>query len=81
MIEEKNFMNERELAGLLQMQVSTLQRWRWEGRGPKHYKFGASVRYALVDVTEFITTSQRSSTGSTMTKTEQSREKKLYEAS
>jgi predicted DNA-binding transcriptional regulator AlpA len=32
----------------------TLQRWRFESRGPRFFKFGRSVRYDLRDVEKWV---------------------------
>ena len=55
-------LNEREAAALLSLEVSTLRRWRWEGKGPSHRKLGFAVRYHRDDLDAFIEASKRSST-------------------
>ena len=51
---ERRFLNEKNLAELLGLAVSTIQRLRYENRGPKLVKFGSSVRYAVTDVEAWI---------------------------
>jgi len=46
-------VNDREAAAILNMAVDTLRRWRWKGRGPKYYRFGRSIRYAVADLDDF----------------------------
>ncbi len=60
--EHRKFLNEREAAELLCLGVRTLQRWRWEGRGPSYFKFGGAVRYARRDLDEFVRRSRRRNT-------------------
>lgn len=54
-------MDERDLAKLMRVSVTTVRRWRQQARlgssgekGPKFLKFGAAVRYATSDVDEWI---------------------------
>lgn len=43
-------INEDELSARLRLSVRTLQRWRWQGLGPRYLKLGGRVVYRLVDV-------------------------------
>ena len=52
-------LSERELAPLLCVSVKTLQRWRWERRGPTYRKLGSAVRYDPGDVRAFLETGRR----------------------
>lgn len=47
-------VDEHEAAGILGLKVATLQKWRWEGTGPKFLKVGRLVRYRLSDLNEFL---------------------------
>lgn len=54
-------MDERELAKLMRVSVTTVRRWRqqWKvgspgQKGPRFLKFGAAVRYSRADVDEWI---------------------------
>lgn len=47
-------LNEKEVAALLQMKVSTLRAWRLRGKGPAFLKLGAAVRYRREDVEAFM---------------------------
>jgi predicted DNA-binding transcriptional regulator AlpA len=49
-----NLLTERECAERLALSLATLRRRRCEGRPPKWIKIGASVRYRLEDLEEFI---------------------------
>jgi predicted site-specific integrase-resolvase len=49
-------------AELLKVSVKTLQRWRWEGQGPRFLKLRRPVRYTETDLIEFLRRSERSST-------------------
>ena len=55
-------LNETEAARILAMQVTTLRRWRWAGRGPRFIKVGAAVRYDPADLSAFIEAGRRTST-------------------
>jgi len=55
-------LNETEAARILAMQVTTLRRWRWSGKGPRFVKIGAAVRYDPADLTAFIEAGRRNST-------------------
>jgi hypothetical protein len=54
-------MTDRPISHLNQVQLSrrwslsprTLERWRWERRGPRHLKVGGRVLYRLEDVEAF----------------------------
>lgn len=43
-------LNEKMLAHRLGLSLRTLQRWRWQGKGPAYLKLGGRVVYRLRDV-------------------------------
>ena len=43
-----------EAAAFLQVQPTTLEQWRWNGKGPRFCKLGRSVRYRKTDLEAFI---------------------------
>jgi excisionase family DNA binding protein len=48
---DREYLTERDLAALLGVGVSTVQQWRYAGRGPRYVKLGARlVRYHRADV-------------------------------
>ncbi len=55
-------LKETEAAAILNMEVTTLRRWRWAGKGPVFRKFGAAVRYDPADLEAFIEAARRNST-------------------
>jgi len=55
-------LKEGEAAKILSLEVATLRRWRWSGRGPRFLKLGGAVRYELADIEAFKEASRRSST-------------------
>jgi hypothetical protein len=55
-------VGEKEAAEILGLQVKTLRRWRFAGRGPAFHKIGSCVRYRLDDLTAFIEAGRRQST-------------------
>ena len=44
----------QEAAQFLNVQPTTLEQWRWNGRGPRFCKIGRSCRYRLVDLEAFL---------------------------
>lgn len=49
-IPSSQFLNEASASELMSISVSTLQKYRHRGIGPRYYKFGKSVRYAVSDL-------------------------------
>ena len=47
-------IDEPALAAKLGVSRSTLQSWRYAGRGPRFIKLGRIVRYRVADVDEFL---------------------------
>jgi len=43
-----------EAASYLKVQPTTLEQWRWSGRGPRFAKIGRNVRYRLSDLDAFM---------------------------
>ena len=43
-------LNQCQLSKRLGIAVRTLERWRWQGVGPKFIKIGGRVRYRIEDV-------------------------------
>lgn len=43
----------QEAAEILRVKESTLEQWRWQGRGPVFVKVGRLVRYRLADLEAF----------------------------
>ncbi len=62
---QQRLLKEGEAAQALAMEVATLRRWRWAGRGPRFLKIGGAVRYAQSDIAEFIEAGRRTSTSDT----------------
>lgn len=58
----KPLLREEEVARLLNLEIATLRRWRWAGRGPRFVKLGSAVRYRFDDLNEFIEQGARQST-------------------
>ena len=55
-------LNQVELARRWSLSHRTLERWRWEGRGPRYLKVGGRVVYRLQDIEAFEAEQLRSST-------------------
>jgi excisionase family DNA binding protein len=56
-------VTEGEAARLLRVSLTSVRRWRREGRGPVYRKIGRSVRYRPDDLADFIATSRCTETG------------------
>ena len=61
-IPARPLLREIEAAQLLNIEVATLRRWRWAGKGPVFRKIGAAVRYSQADIEDFIQAARRTST-------------------
>ena len=57
-----HLLTETETARILSLKVSTLRRWRWEGKEPNYLKIGNAVRYDPAVIDRYIDESRRSST-------------------
>jgi hypothetical protein len=62
MSNETGVMREGEAAHLLGLSVRTLQKWRWNGKGPKYLRLNGAVRYERADLDSFIVSARRTST-------------------
>jgi len=56
-------VTEGEAASLLRVSLTSVRRWRREGRGPVYRKMGRSVRYRQDDLADFIASARRIETG------------------
>jgi predicted DNA-binding transcriptional regulator AlpA len=52
-------IDEAALAGRLGISRSTLQSWRYAGRGPRFIKLGRLVRYRVSDVDAYLVANTR----------------------
>lgn len=52
-------VDEARLAGRLGVSRSTLQSWRYSGRGPRWIKLGRLIRYRVADVDAFLQANTR----------------------
>ncbi len=55
-------LKEDDAAAILNIEVATLRRWRWAGKGPRFIKVGHAVRYDQADLEAFIQVGRRWST-------------------
>ena len=42
---QPRLLKEGAAAAILNVEVTTLRRWRWAGKGPRFVKLGSAVRY------------------------------------
>ena len=54
----ETLLEEKELAGRLQVSLGTLRTWRTDGTGPRFHRIGQMIRYAPSDVKEWLLTRQ-----------------------
>ena len=50
----EQFLDAKQVAAILNIEVDSLSRQRRDGRGPTYHKFGSLVRYAKSDVEQYI---------------------------
>ncbi len=55
-------LNQNQLGERWDISPRTLERWRWEGFGPRHLKIGGRILYRLADVQEYENGHLRDST-------------------
>jgi len=55
-------ITEGEAASMLRVSLTSLRRWRREGRGPVYRKLGRAVRYRPDDLADFVASARRTST-------------------
>jgi len=60
----------QEVAAILRCSVSSLNKWRLLGRGPRFVRVGSRVRYVPSDVIAYVREQTRSSTSQTIHQTE-----------
>jgi len=46
-------LSQNQLADRWKISPSTLEQWRWLGKGPKFLKIGARVLYRSVDINDY----------------------------
>lgn len=59
---EGEFLTTSELAARLRVSVSTVNKWRLFGGGPKYIKIGRQVRYRPEDVATYERENERTKT-------------------
>lgn len=58
----KTYLTTEKLAEFLNISIQTLNKWRWEGKGPRFVKLGSRVVYDLADVETYVAAQVRQST-------------------
>ena len=58
-----NHLNQVQLSRRWSLSPRTLERWRWERKGPRHLKVGGRVLYRLEDVEDFERAGLSTNTG------------------
>ncbi len=54
-----DYVTHEELAAFLGVQKDTLKKWRCDGKGPSHVKFGRRTLYPKADVLDWIEMQRR----------------------
>jgi len=49
-----DLLTPEEAAELIRIETDTLNKWRFEGRGPRFIKLGSSVRYRRSDLATYL---------------------------
>jgi excisionase family DNA binding protein len=52
--ERQTLLDTKQAAGYLDLSPNTLDRWRYEGKGPHFVKLGRAVRYRVQDLDAFL---------------------------
>ena len=50
----ENLLTESAAAVVLNLQPQTLNRWRWNRKGPPYCKIGGAIRYCVADLKLFV---------------------------
>ena len=58
-----NYMTTTEVAEALRAPVETVRYWRHVGKGPKSFKLGRRVLYAIEDVEAFVEEARKAGAG------------------
>ena len=53
-LRSRNMLSEGQVAELFEIPRSTLRCWRWQGKGPKYYKAGRTVKYRAEDIDAYL---------------------------
>jgi len=57
-----NHFNQRQLVDRWSVSERTLERWRWQGCGPRYVKVGNRVLYRLEDIEDYENANTHTST-------------------
>ena len=60
---DQRFMTTTEVAGLCRTPVETVRFWRHTGKGPKSFKVGRRVLYAVADVEAWLADARQAGSG------------------
>ena len=53
-LESKDIVTEKDAAVMLNVSLSTLRKWRTEGKRPNYIKLGKSIRYHATELASVI---------------------------
>lgn len=49
-----DFLDTQQAAKILRQSVRTLQRWRWQGRGPSYSRIGRRILYSPQSIADYF---------------------------
>lgn len=49
-----DFLDTSQAAKILRQSVRTLQRWRWQGRGPEYARIGRRILYSSTAISDYF---------------------------
>ncbi|MBI9081855.1 MAG: helix-turn-helix domain-containing protein [Pseudodesulfovibrio sp.] len=61
-LNEAALLNQEQTAQFLNISPRTLEKWRWEGTGPRFCKIGRRAMYRPVDLQSYVDSQIRKST-------------------
>lgn len=53
-VQKKGFLTTKEVAAKLGLSPQTIRMWRWDGTGPRYYRFHRSIFYKADDIEAWI---------------------------
>lgn len=53
-LDAKDIINERDASIMLNVSLSTLRRWRSEGKRPNYIRLGRSIRYSITELSSVL---------------------------
>jgi len=58
----REFLSRTQAAAYIGMKPNTLDKWRYQGEGPRFLKLGSAIRYERSDLDAYLDSCKRSNT-------------------